>query len=333
MIRPMRRAFTIVVSWLLVIGHLSASLSPHGSLPSVTSPRATICCESAPKTAQNEVVGLYYLRARYLNAANGRFWNADSFEGVKGEPTTLHKYLYCGSDSVNCSDPSGRLTLTETLAVTAVVSTLAVIAVNHSFVASRGYAVGLPDVYDPNKPYKEIIERAARANNLPPELVGAIVAYEAIDLNGYDWSGDAISTLVFGGNHSVGIGQVQVGTVEKLHPEMKGRKAAWFAFQPENSIFLCAEYLRLLIQMSQELPYSSIAYNASDINLARYTGDAASWSPDMIEMLAYSYTQKPWLVDASQNTGKASFIIRNNSGDYGPDVFRYYSFLKGRFSR
>ncbi|HSV61749.1 MAG TPA: RHS repeat-associated core domain-containing protein [Chthoniobacterales bacterium] len=52
-------------------------------------------------------LGLYYLRARYLSAANGRFWTMDSYEGKAADPLSLHKYLYCAADPLNNHDPSG----------------------------------------------------------------------------------------------------------------------------------------------------------------------------------------------------------------------------------
>jgi RHS repeat-associated protein len=53
-------------------------------------------------------LGLYYLRSRYLNPTDGRFWTMDSYEGEGAVPASLHKYLYCGDDAVNNSDPSGN---------------------------------------------------------------------------------------------------------------------------------------------------------------------------------------------------------------------------------
>jgi RHS repeat-associated protein len=53
-------------------------------------------------------LGLYYNRARYLNTSTGRFWSMDSFEGQRGEPLSLHKYLYGSADPVNRKDPSGH---------------------------------------------------------------------------------------------------------------------------------------------------------------------------------------------------------------------------------
>jgi RHS repeat-associated protein len=51
--------------------------------------------------------GLYYLRARYMNAATGRFWTRDTYEGDREDPLSLHKYLYAEDDPVDGSDPTG----------------------------------------------------------------------------------------------------------------------------------------------------------------------------------------------------------------------------------
>jgi hypothetical protein len=52
-------------------------------------------------------LGLYFLRARYLDVQSGRFWTQDSFEGSSFDPRSLHKYLYSACDPINLSDPSG----------------------------------------------------------------------------------------------------------------------------------------------------------------------------------------------------------------------------------
>jgi RHS repeat-associated protein len=58
-------------------------------------------------------LGLYYLRARYHNPDSGRFWMQDSFAGFGSDPSSLHKYAYCGNNPVNCFDPSGRYSIAE----------------------------------------------------------------------------------------------------------------------------------------------------------------------------------------------------------------------------
>jgi RHS repeat-associated protein len=52
--------------------------------------------------------GLYYLRARYMNAGTGRFWTRDPLDGAQEEPLSLHRYLYAWDDPVNRTDPSGK---------------------------------------------------------------------------------------------------------------------------------------------------------------------------------------------------------------------------------
>jgi RHS repeat-associated protein len=54
-------------------------------------------------------LNLYYLRARYHDPQRGRFWSQDSFEGFGSDPTSLHKYTYCGNNPVNQVDPSGNM--------------------------------------------------------------------------------------------------------------------------------------------------------------------------------------------------------------------------------
>src|SRR5262249_43314628 len=61
-------------------------------------------------------LGLYFLRARYLNAGSGRFWTVDTLPGVRKDPFSLHKYLYTRADPVNHFDPSGQETEASQLA-------------------------------------------------------------------------------------------------------------------------------------------------------------------------------------------------------------------------
>ena len=71
--------------------------------------------------------GLYYLRARQMNPATGRFWSMDSYEGIPFDPPSLHKYLYANADPVNNIDPTGHFSLGE-LNVT--LGNIAVVAAN-----------------------------------------------------------------------------------------------------------------------------------------------------------------------------------------------------------
>jgi RHS repeat-associated protein len=70
-------------------------------------------------------LGLYYLRARYLNTGTGRFWTRDPWEGNQSDPLSLHKYLYAHGNPVNRIDPSGNMSYSELAITISVVSTLA----------------------------------------------------------------------------------------------------------------------------------------------------------------------------------------------------------------
>jgi RHS repeat-associated protein len=66
-------------------------------------------------------LGMYSLRARYMEPGRGRFWTEDGYEGIDGSPNSLHKYLYCSDSPIDYSDPSGNDSLAE-FAVTVAVS-------------------------------------------------------------------------------------------------------------------------------------------------------------------------------------------------------------------
>ncbi len=52
--------------------------------------------------------GLEYLRARYYDAAAGRFTSRDSYDGSTSDPITQNHYAYANADPVNVVDPTGH---------------------------------------------------------------------------------------------------------------------------------------------------------------------------------------------------------------------------------
>lgn len=52
-------------------------------------------------------LGFYYLRVRWLNVANGRFTQADRWQGDVSGPPSLNKYLFADSSPIENWDPSG----------------------------------------------------------------------------------------------------------------------------------------------------------------------------------------------------------------------------------
>jgi RHS repeat-associated protein len=53
-------------------------------------------------------LGLYYLRARYMDNNVGRFVTMDGFEGNNEDPRSLHKYSFANNNPNVFSDPSGE---------------------------------------------------------------------------------------------------------------------------------------------------------------------------------------------------------------------------------
>src|SRR5438045_3753731 len=69
-------------------------------------------------------LGLYYNRARYLNANDGRFWTMDGFEGQLEDPLSLHRYLYCHGNPISGVDPSGNSLVGDVLVAVGIAVTL-----------------------------------------------------------------------------------------------------------------------------------------------------------------------------------------------------------------
>jgi len=72
----------------------------------------------------DESTGLYYLRARYMDPAIGRFLSADPFAGMPRSPLSFNKYLYAHANPVNMVDPTGLFSMVEVNAVNALIATI-----------------------------------------------------------------------------------------------------------------------------------------------------------------------------------------------------------------
>jgi len=53
-------------------------------------------------------INQYYLRARMYDPALMRFTSVDPVKGKQKQPLTLHRYLYCTNDPINCIDLTGK---------------------------------------------------------------------------------------------------------------------------------------------------------------------------------------------------------------------------------
>ena len=73
---------------------------------------------------QDEITGLYYLRARYMDVETGRFTSMDSYAGSIFDPVSLHKYLYANANPVMYTDPSGYISSADFTASTIIKANL-----------------------------------------------------------------------------------------------------------------------------------------------------------------------------------------------------------------
>lgn len=61
--------------------------------------------------AFDDVTGLYYLRARWMDPSAGRMRGMDTWGGKACTPISLHKFAYANDDPINYFDPSGNVAL------------------------------------------------------------------------------------------------------------------------------------------------------------------------------------------------------------------------------
>jgi len=205
--------------------------------------------------------GFYYLRARYLNPAIGRFVTMDAFAGRNRDPYTLHKYLYAHASPVNNIDPSGNMSLVNVLVTTAVVGVVATIPVDY-FYRGHLWGVGSPEAV--LKKQQQHISQKAIQYNIPSYILEGVVREEMKAIALGEWWFDLGFTFVpFGipkiSNPSVGIGQVRLETAIKdaegyqqygyLRQIRIGLKLFW---NKEYAIEVTAKYLQWLYRWSTQ---------------------------------------------------------------------------------
>src|SRR5262249_40393740 len=103
------------------------------------------------------LTGLDYLRARYMDAATGRFVSRDPLAGSMFLPLTLNRYLYTGDDAVNDRDPSGQESLGEVMAALEILGAWAGAGIGSSGFVRSTTATKLIE------PWTEALKKAADA--------------------------------------------------------------------------------------------------------------------------------------------------------------------------
>lgn len=72
----------------------------------------------------DHLTGLYPLRARMYEPSIGRFLSVDPLDGIEGVPYSHHDYIYSQNDPISLTDPTGMMTLLETLQTVVLKNTL-----------------------------------------------------------------------------------------------------------------------------------------------------------------------------------------------------------------
>ena len=90
-------------------------------------------------------LGLYYLRARHMNPATGRFFTQDTHDGVAYDPLSLHKYLYANANPVDRADPSGNFSIS--IGSFTIAFSIQSILVNMAIGAFTGALLGAVDAF------------------------------------------------------------------------------------------------------------------------------------------------------------------------------------------
>jgi RHS repeat-associated protein len=92
----------------------------------------------------DSALGMYYLRARYMDPGRGRFMGMDPFAGYVTDPMSRHRYQYGHANPAMFVDPSGRVSLAKLAIATSIISSIGVTAYSTNY-SVRNFMRG--DIY------------------------------------------------------------------------------------------------------------------------------------------------------------------------------------------
>jgi hypothetical protein len=176
----------------------------------------------------------------------------------------------------------------------------------------------------------QVIRAAAAANQVPPELVAAIILAEQRDQSRTEDARDFIGALVFGKNPSIGLGQVVPSTAKRhdlfadvltnapttapastmtARANVDVAQMAWLLSSDEVNISATARYLRVLIDGAPRtvasLPNTKAEFPGFDP--AAYANPPATWPEDNIAVIGMYYTSPAW-TDDTGSAGWGDFV-------------------------
>ncbi|NMO15077.1 hypothetical protein HPC49_08200 [Pyxidicoccus fallax] len=166
----------------------------------------------------------------------------------------------------------------------------------------------------------QVIEAAARHNNIEPELLAGFLLAEQRDQSANEDAKDYVGATR-GANTSVGLGQVVISTARRndlfqdlLSPGTRGALSdtdtARLLASDEYNIFAAARYIRQVADEGSRLGATAVPGTRStypDLDLGAYRRHSSSWPRDNIRALGSEYTSRAW--DDRLSTGWGNFVL------------------------
>lgn len=179
----------------------------------------------------------------------------------------------------------------------------------------------------------QVIDAAATAHNLHPEMLAAFLLAEQRDQSGNEDAADYLGarSRLAGRATSIGLGQVLTSTArrEDLFADLLSsrtrsglgrREIARLLASDEFNIFAAARYIRRVADNGSTISIATLPNTQSafpGIDMAAYADNSATWPDDNIRALASEYTSRAW--DDRLSIGWADFVFEayrdvNSSG-------------------
>jgi hypothetical protein len=166
----------------------------------------------------------------------------------------------------------------------------------------------------------QVIEAAARQNNLDPALLAGFLLAEQRDQSANEDAKDYVGATR-GVNTSIGLGQVVISTARRndlfrdlLSPGTRGAlsdtQTARLLASDEFNIFAAARYIRQVADEGSRLGSTAVPGTRNTypgLDLGAYRGHSSTWPRDNIRALGSEYTSRAWDDNLSQGWG--NFVL------------------------
>lgn len=167
----------------------------------------------------------------------------------------------------------------------------------------------MPEIFGGAYPSRaEVIQVAARLNNLEPELVAAFILAEQRDQSRREDGADYTAAINAGHNSSIGLGQVTISTArrrdlfsdlmtEGTRKQLEHADVARLLADDTINIFATARFIRQVADEGARVPASSVPRTIQEyrgLDMSIYSRHSSQWSAANIAALGSEYTSRQW---------------------------------------